>query len=233
MQAIYREIMSAVVAGKSLPSPTWPGGDLHTGLIRKFGHTSPPHRKPLRCFSEVEKDRPTAWSRSNSTGRGHPHARPVRGEPKNSADRDANQHCLVRNNRRRRFASSTRIGLPAHCRVWLQQNSLGGGHRGIPHVPPKWPRRTKLKPPSPGHSLQTLQLQIVDHASRTTPRTQRTVLGEKCSPSTKMTAPALLLGSRTRSGHSSIMAPFRKHRLNMTKIESRPSKRKAWNTCFS
>ena len=28
------------------------------------------------------------------------------------------------------------------------------------------------------------------------------------------------------------MAPFRKHRLNMTKIESRPSKRKAWEYLF-
>jgi chorismate mutase / prephenate dehydratase len=59
------------------------------------------------------------------------------------------------------------------------------------------------------------------------------VLGRQCSPPTGRDRTSLMLSLADEVGalHRSL-APFRRYRLNMTKIESRPSKRKAWEYFF-
>jgi chorismate mutase/prephenate dehydratase len=59
------------------------------------------------------------------------------------------------------------------------------------------------------------------------------VLGRQCSPPTGDDRTSLMLSVADRAGalHEAI-AVFRKFRINMTKIESRPSKRKAWEYFF-
>lgn len=59
------------------------------------------------------------------------------------------------------------------------------------------------------------------------------VLGRECSPPTGHDRTSLMFSVADKAGalHSSL-APFRRHRINMTKIESRPSKRKAWEYFF-
>ncbi len=59
------------------------------------------------------------------------------------------------------------------------------------------------------------------------------VLGRTCSPATTKDRTSLMLSIKDEVGalHSAL-APFRKYKLNMTKIESRPSKRKAWEYFF-
>ena len=59
------------------------------------------------------------------------------------------------------------------------------------------------------------------------------VLGRQCSPPTGNDRTSLMLSIKDEVGalHSAL-APFRKYKLNMTKIESRPSKRKAWEYFF-
>jgi len=59
------------------------------------------------------------------------------------------------------------------------------------------------------------------------------VLGRQCSPPTGDDRTSLMLSVADRAGalHEAIAA-FRKFKINMTKIESRPSKRKAWEYFF-
>jgi len=59
------------------------------------------------------------------------------------------------------------------------------------------------------------------------------VLGRQCSPPTGRDRTSLMLSLADEVGalHRSL-SPFRRYRLNMTKIESRPSKRKAWEYFF-
>jgi chorismate mutase/prephenate dehydratase len=59
------------------------------------------------------------------------------------------------------------------------------------------------------------------------------VLGRQCSPATGKDRTSLMLSIADEVGalHKALGA-FRKYKLNMTKIESRPSKRKAWEYFF-
>ena len=59
------------------------------------------------------------------------------------------------------------------------------------------------------------------------------VLGRQCSPPTGNDRTSLMLSVADKAGalHEAIAA-FRRYKINMTKIESRPSKRKAWEYFF-
>ncbi|MEI7729845.1 MAG: prephenate dehydratase [Verrucomicrobiota bacterium] len=59
------------------------------------------------------------------------------------------------------------------------------------------------------------------------------VLGRKCSPATGKDRTSIMFSIRDEVGalHRAL-TPFRQYKLNMTKIESRPSKRKAWEYFF-
>jgi len=59
------------------------------------------------------------------------------------------------------------------------------------------------------------------------------VLGRQCGPPTGKDRTSIMFSVTDRVGalHRAL-APFRRYRINMTKIESRPSKRKAWEYFF-
>jgi chorismate mutase/prephenate dehydratase len=59
------------------------------------------------------------------------------------------------------------------------------------------------------------------------------VLGRKCGPPTGKDRTSIMFSVRDEVGalHRAL-TPFRQYRINMTKIESRPSKRKAWEYFF-
>ena len=59
------------------------------------------------------------------------------------------------------------------------------------------------------------------------------MLGRQCSPPTGDDRTSLMVSVADKSGalHQAIAA-FRRYKINMTKIESRPSKRKAWEYFF-
>lgn len=80
------------------------------------------------------------------------------------------------------------------------------------------------------YGLDVLQADIQDNSTNTT---RFLVLGRQCSPATGHDRTSLMFSIPHQVGalHTSL-APFRKYRLNMTKIESRPSKRKAWEYFF-
>jgi len=59
------------------------------------------------------------------------------------------------------------------------------------------------------------------------------VLGRQCSPPSGHDRTSLMLSIADEVGALyNALGPFRRYRLNMTKIESRPSKRKAWEYFF-
>ena len=59
------------------------------------------------------------------------------------------------------------------------------------------------------------------------------VLGRQCGPPTGRDRTSLMLSIKDEVGALyRTLSPFRKYKLNMTKIESRPSKRKAWEYFF-
>ena len=80
------------------------------------------------------------------------------------------------------------------------------------------------------YGLRVLEHNIQDNAANAT---RFLVLGRQCSPSTGHDRTSLMLSIAHEVGalHRAL-APFRRYKLNMTKIESRPSKRKAWEYFF-
>jgi len=80
------------------------------------------------------------------------------------------------------------------------------------------------------YGLQILEQDIQDNAANAT---RFLVLGRQCSPPTGDDRTSLMVSVADKSGalHSAIAA-FRRFKINMTKIESRPSKRKAWEYFF-
>ncbi len=80
------------------------------------------------------------------------------------------------------------------------------------------------------YGLDVLEADIQDNATNTT---RFLVLGRQCSPPTKQDRTSLMFSIPHQVGalHKSL-GIFRRYRLNMTKIESRPSKRKAWEYFF-
>ncbi len=78
--------------------------------------------------------------------------------------------------------------------------------------------------------LRVLEPNIQDSSTNTT---RFLVLGRKCSPPTGNDRTSLMFSLADKVGalHHALGA-FRTHKLNMTKIESRPSRRKAWEYFF-
>ena len=80
------------------------------------------------------------------------------------------------------------------------------------------------------YDLPALDYDIQDNVGNAT---RFLVLGRQCSPPTGNDRTSLMFSLVDRVGalYSALVA-FRRHRVNMTKIESRPSKRKAWEYIF-
>ena len=80
------------------------------------------------------------------------------------------------------------------------------------------------------YGLTILEQDIQDNVTNST---RFLVLGRQCSPPTGDDRTSLMLSVADKFGalHEAIAA-FRRHKINMTKIESRPSKRKAWEYFF-
>jgi chorismate mutase / prephenate dehydratase len=80
------------------------------------------------------------------------------------------------------------------------------------------------------YKLRILEQDIQDNAANAT---RFLVLGRQCSPPTGDDRTSLMVSVSDKVGalHEAIAA-FRKFKINLTKIESRPSKRKAWEYFF-
>ena len=126
----------------------------------------------------------------------------------------------------------------AQCRAWIQNN--------LPHVEiietssnarsAELASKTRNSAALGGalaaqrYGLDVLEADIQDNATNPT---RFLVLGRQCSPPTAKDRTSIMFSIPHEVGalHSAL-GVFRRFRLNMTKIESRPSKRRAWEYFF-
>jgi chorismate mutase/prephenate dehydratase len=148
-------------------------------------------------------------------------------------------HCLVSKSRRERIKKLyVHPQSLAQCRAWVHKNLAGAEI-----VETSSNARSAELAAQEKHSaaiagllaaekygVPVLEHDIQDNAANAT---RFLVLGRKCSPPTGHDRTSLMFSIADEVGalHRAL-APFRKYRLNMTKIESRPSKRRAWEYFF-
>lgn len=126
----------------------------------------------------------------------------------------------------------------AQCRIWLQRNlpdveiieTSSNARSAELAVREKQAAAIAGLLAAEKYGLPVLEHNVQDNAENAT---RFLVLGRQSPPRTGQDRTSLMFCVADRPGalHGAI-APFRRYRINMTKIESRPSKRKAWQYYF-
>jgi chorismate mutase/prephenate dehydratase len=250
LRAIYREIMSSALSLEKTLTVAYLGPEAtftHQAAIRRFGSSL--HYSPQKTigdvFSEVSKNRADygVVPVENSTEGVVTHTLDM------FVDSDLKivsqivlpvQHCLLSKCRRRTqikklYAHPQSLG---QCRGWVQSH--------LPRVEiletssnarsAEFAAREKDAAAIAGvlaaekYAVPILEQDIQDNAANAT---RFLVLGRQCSPATGNDRTSVMFSIMDRVGALyRALAPFRQYRINMTKIESRPSKRKAWEYFF-
>ncbi|HXD00204.1 MAG TPA: prephenate dehydratase [Verrucomicrobiae bacterium] len=249
LRAIYREVMSSALSLEKSMNIAYLGPEAtftHQAAIRKFGSSLrySAQKTIADVFSEVTKNRADygVVPVENSTEGVVTHTLDmfVESELKIVAQIILPiQHCLLTNGRKSRIKKL--YGHPqtlGQCRGWLQNNLPG-----VEIIETSSNARSAELAAKEKHSaaiagvlaaerygLQIVESDIQDNSANAT---RFLVLGRKCSPPTGRDRTSLMLSVTHKVGalHQALAA-FRRFKLNMTKIESRPSKRKAWEYFF-
>ncbi len=249
LRAVYREIMSSALALEKTMTIAYFGPETtftHQAAIRRFGSSLKysPQKTIADVFTEVSK-------KSADYG-----VVPVENSTEGVVtytldmfvDSDLKvvsqivlpvQQCLMSNSARKQIKKLyVHPQSLAQCRGWIQNH--------LPHVEiietSSNPRSAELAAKEKGaaaiagmlaaekYGLRVLEQDIQDNAANAT---RFLVLGRECSPPTGDDRTSLMVSIADKAGalHEAIAA-FRRHKINMTKIESRPSKRKAWEYFF-
>lgn len=249
LKAIYREIMSSALSLEKSMKIAYLGPEAtftHQAAIRRFGSSLryASLKTIADVFTEVSKSRADygVVPVENSTEGVVTHTLDM------FVDSDLKivaqivlpvQHCLISNSPRAQitklFAHPQSLG---QCRIWVQTH--------LPRVEiietssnarsAEMAAREKNTAAIAGilaaekYGVDVLEYDIQDNAANAT---RFLVLGRQCSPPTGHDRTSIMIGIADKVGalHSAIAA-FRRFRINMTKIESRPSKRKAWEYFF-
>jgi len=249
MQAVYREIMSAALALEKSMCIAYLGPEAtftHQAAIRRFGASLRyvPQKTITDVFTEVSKGRADygVVPVENSTEGVVTHTLDM------FMDSDLKivsqivlpvQHCLLsrcpRSDIRKLFAHPQSLG---QCRAWVQANlprveviETSSNARSA-ELAAKTPRSAAIAGllAAEKYHLPVLDHDIQDNAANAT---RFLVLGRQSTPPTGHDRTSLMISVTHKAGalHSALAA-FRRYRINMTKIESRPSKRKAWEYFF-
>jgi chorismate mutase / prephenate dehydratase len=249
LQAIYREIMSSALSLEKSMSVAYLGPEAtftHQAAIRRFGSS-------LRyCSQKTIADVFTEVSKSRADYGVVPVENSTEGVVTHTLDMFVDsdlkivaeivlpvQHCLLSNSPRSQikklFTHPQSLG---QCRVWVQTNlprieiiETSSNARSA-----ELARKERNAAAIAGilaaekYDLDVLEYDIQDNAANAT---RFLVLGRQCSPPTGKDRTSIMISITDKVGalHSAIAA-FRRFRINMTKIESRPSKRKAWEYFF-
>ncbi len=249
LRAIYREVMSSALALEKTLTIAYFGPEAtftHQAAIKKFGASL--HYSAQKTigdvFTEVSKNRADygVVPVENSTEGVVTHTLDM------FVDSDLKvvaqivmrvQQCLMskvgKKEIQKLFVHPQSL---AQCRGWIQNN--------LPHVEiietssnarsAELAARTRNSAALGGalaaqrYGLDVLEADIQDNATNTT---RFLVLGRQCSPATGKDRTSIMFSIPHQVGalHTAL-GIFRRYRLNMTKIESRPSKRKAWEYFF-
>ncbi|HWF18569.1 MAG TPA: prephenate dehydratase [Verrucomicrobiae bacterium] len=249
LRAIYREIMSSALSLEKTMTIAYLGPEAtftHQAAIRRFGASLhyASQKTIADVFLEVTKRRADygVVPVENST----------EGVVTHTLDMfvDSNlkivaqiilpiQHCLVSNCKRdelkKLYAHPQSF---AQCRIWVQNH--------LPHIEiieTSSNARSAELAAKEAHSaaiagvlaaerygLRILESDIQDNSANAT---RFLVLGRQCSPPTGKDRTSIMLSITHEVGALyRALASFRKFKVNLTKIESRPSKRKAWEYYF-
>ncbi|MCS7091566.1 MAG: prephenate dehydratase [Verrucomicrobiota bacterium] len=249
LQAIYREIMSSALALEKTLTVAYLGPEAtftHQAAIQRFGSSLKyvPLKTIADVFHEVSKRRADygVVPVENSTEGVVTHTLDM------FVDSDLKivsqivlpiQHCLLsrypKSKIRKLFAHPQSLG---QCRTWVQAN--------LPEVEiietssnarsAELARQTRYAAAIAGvlaaekYGVPVVEYDIQDNATNAT---RFLVLGRQTTPPTGNDRTSLMISVMHRVGalHSALAA-FRRYRINMTKIESRPSRRKAWEYFF-
>jgi len=251
LRAIYREVMSSALALEKTMSIAYLGPEAtftHQAAIRRFGSSLKyvAQKTIADIFTEVSKGRADygVVPVENSTEGVVTHTLDM------FVDSDLKivsqivlpiQYCLAAKSK---VAKSKVQKIYVHpqalgqCRSWIQKN--------LPHVEileassnarsAELTAKDKSAAAVTGflaaekYGLEILEQDIQDNAANAT---RFLVLGRQCSPPTGKDRTSLMVSVSDKVGalHEAIAA-FKKLKINMTKIESRPSKRKAWEYFF-
>ena len=249
LRAIYREIMSSALSLEKLLTIAYLGPEAtftHQAAIRRFGSSLKyaAQKTIADVFSEVSKSRADygVVPVENSTEGVVTHTLDLFVESELKIVSQIVlpiQQCLLSNSPRTRikklYAHPQSLG---QCRGWIQNN--------LPRVDiietssnarsAELAAREKNTAALAGvlaaekYQLDVLERDIQDNAANAT---RFLVLGRKCSPPTGRDRTSLMVSMTDTVGalHHALAA-FRRHRINLTKIESRPSKRKVWDYFF-
>jgi chorismate mutase/prephenate dehydratase len=257
LRAIYREIMSSALALEKTMTVAYLGPEAtftHQAAIRRFGSSLryASQKTIADVFAEVSRNRADygVVPVENTTEGVVTHTLDM------FVDSDLKivsqivlpiQYCLAANCRlegiRRLYAHPQALG---QCRSWVQKNlpqaeifetsSNARSAELVAHPPARTARPHRNVAAITGmlaaekYGLRVLEQDIQDNAANAT---RFLVLGRQCSPPTGDDRTSLLVSITDKVGalHGALAA-FRRYRINMTKIESRPSKRKAWEYFF-
>src|SRR5437762_2477187 len=249
LRAIYREVMSSALSLEKSMTIAYLGPEAtftHQAAIRRFGASLlySSQKTIADVFSEVSKNRADygVVPIENSTEGVVTHTLDM------FVDSDLKivsqivlrvQHCLLSNCRRSQikklYAHPQALG---QCRGWVQTH--------LPRVEiietssnarsAEFAAREKESAAIAGvlaaekYGVRILEHDIQDNAANAT---RFLVLGRQCSPPTGKDRTSVMFSIVDQVGALyRALAPFRRFRINMTKIESRPSKRKVWEYFF-
>jgi chorismate mutase / prephenate dehydratase len=249
LRIIYREIMSSALALEKTMTIAYLGPEAtftHQAAIRRFGSSLnySAQKTITDVFNEVSKGRADygVVPVENSTEGVVTHTLDM------FVDSDLKivaqivmpvQHCLLSRCKfdqiRRLFIHPQTLG---QCRNWIME---------------KLPEAEIIETSSNARSAELAaakrnsaaiagllaaekyKLPVLDHdiQDNTQNVTRFLVLGRQCSPPTRRDRTSVMFSIPHRVGSlHHALTPFRRYRLNMTRIESRPSKRRAWEYFF-
>jgi chorismate mutase/prephenate dehydratase len=249
LRAIYREIMSSALALEKTMTIAYLGPEAtftHQAAIRRFGSSLKyaAQKTIADVFTEVSKTRADygVVPVENSTEGVVTHTLDM------FVDSDLKivsqivlkiQQCLVSNSPRAKiqklFVHPQSL---AQCRGWIQNNLPGveiietssNARSAELATKERFAAAVAGVLAAEKYGLEVLEQDIQDNAANAT---RFLVLGRQCSPPTGQDRTSLMVSVSDKIGalHEAIAA-FRKNKINLTKIESRPSKRKAWEYFF-
>lgn len=249
LRAIYREIMSSALALEKSLTIAYLGPEAtftHQAAIQRFGSSLDyaPQKTITDVFCQVSKNRADygVVPVENSTEGAVTHTLDM------FVDSDLKivaqivlpvQHCLLsraqRSTIKKLFAHPQAL---AQCRDWVRANlprvevveTSSNARSAECAAKEKNSSAIAGVLASEKYSVPVLDYDIQDNAANAT---RFLVLGRQCTPPTGNDRTSLMFSLADRVGALyRALAPFRRYRINMTKIESRPSKRKAWEYFF-
>src|SRR5438477_989641 len=249
IRAIYREVMSSALSLQKTMRIAYLGPEAtftHQAAIRRFGSS-------LRYFPQKTINDVFAERSKNRADYGVvPIENTTEGVVSHTLDMFVDsdlkivsqivlrvQHCLLSNSRKghikKLFAHPQALG---QCRAWVQNNlprveiieTSSNARSAELAAKEKGSAAIAGQLASEKYGLAVLEYDIQDNAANAT---RFLVLGRQCSPATRRerTSAMISLVDKVGALHRALAA-FRRYRINMTKIESRPSKRKAWEYFF-